>query len=171
MTREPVTSGAAVRPATADDATRVAAIWEEGWREVHPGEVPAALVEARTSASFRRRAADRVADTLVVVVDGSVVGFVMTERDEVDQVYVAPAGARHRRGGRACSRRRRSGSGRPAPMRPGWPWSAATPVPARSTCGRSWVDEGEFTHDAPGPDGPISVTAHRYVKDLAAAED
>jgi len=92
VTREPVTSGAVVRPATADDATRVAAIWEEGWREVHPGEVPAALVEARTSASFRRQAADRVTDTLVAMVDGAVVGFVMTEGDEVDQVYVVPSG-------------------------------------------------------------------------------
>ena len=35
-----------VRPARPDDADRVAAIWEQGWQEVHPGEVPAALVEA-----------------------------------------------------------------------------------------------------------------------------
>ena len=170
MTREPVTPGAVVRPATADDADRVAAIWEEGWREVHPGEVPAALVEARTSASFRRRAADRVADTLVAAVDGSVVGFVMTERDEVDQVYVAPAG----RGTGAATALLSAAEERirSAGHRAAWLAVVGGNARARAFYGRQgWVDEGEFTHDAPGPDGPISVTAHRYVKDLAAAED
>ena len=32
---------------------------------------------------------------------------------------------------------------------------------------QGWVDEGPFTHDAPGPEGPIPVTAHRYVKTLS----
>ena len=32
---------------------------------------------------------------------------------------------------------------------------------------QGWVDEGQFTHDAPGPEGPIPVTAHRYVKTLS----
>jgi GNAT superfamily N-acetyltransferase len=160
----------AVRPASAEDADPVAVIWEAGWREVHTGVVPAALVDARTSASFRRRAADRVADTLVAVVDGAVVGFVMTEGDEVDQVYVAPTG----RGTGAATallsaaeERIRSGGHRAA-----WLAVVGGNARARAFYGRQgWVDEGEFSHDAPGPDGPISVTAHRYVKDLAAAGD
>jgi GNAT superfamily N-acetyltransferase len=29
-----------------------------------------------------------------------------------------------------------------------------------------WTDEGPFDHAAEGPDGPIHVPAHRYVKRL-----
>ncbi|MEV6321257.1 GNAT family N-acetyltransferase [Nocardia sp. NPDC051787] len=39
--------------------------------------------------SFDVRAADRVADTTVATVDGTVAGFVMVDGEEVDQVYVA----------------------------------------------------------------------------------
>lgn len=165
MTGEPARIGVVVRPARPDDAERVAAIWEQGWREVHPGEVPAALLEARTSASFRRRAADRVTDTLVAVVGGTVAGFVMSDGDEVDQVYVAPAG---RGSGVAAAllsaaEERIRATGHHA----AWLAVVGGNVRARAFYGRQgWVDEGEFTHDAPGPEGPISVTAHRYVKDL-----
>ena len=170
MTGEPVHPGVVVRPARPDDAGRVAAIWEQGWREVHPGEVPAALVEARTSASFHRRAADRVADTQVAEVAAAVVGFVMTEDDEVDQVYVAPAG---RGTGVATSllaaaEERIRAAGHPSA------WLAVVGGNARARAfyeRQAWLDEGEFTHDAPGPDGPISVTAHRYVKELTQSGD
>jgi GNAT superfamily N-acetyltransferase len=129
----------------------VAAIWEAGWHEVHPGEVPGVLLTVRTSESFAARAAARVGDTLVAEVDGEVVGFVMTEDDEVDQVYVAPSGR---------------GTG------------AAAALLGEAECRirdaghafyerHGWVDEGLFTHEAPGPDGSIPVTAHRYVKRLA----
>ena len=31
---------------------------------------------------------------------------------------------------------------------------------------RGWTDDGPFEHLAPGPNGPIRVPAHRYVKRL-----
>ena len=164
-TPEPENPGAVVRPARAEDGDRVAAIWEQGWREVHPGAVPAALVEARTSASFRQRAADRVADTLVAEAAGAVVGFVMTEHDEVDQVYVAPAGRGTGTAAAllAAAEERIRATGHHA----AWLAVVGGNARARAFYGRQgWVDEGEFTHDAPGPDGPIAVTAHRYVKRL-----
>ena len=78
-----------VRPATADDADAVAAIWRDGWRDGHVGLVPDALAAVRTDESFRIRAADRVEDTTVAVVGGEVAGFVMVADDEAEQVYVS----------------------------------------------------------------------------------
>ena len=74
---------ATLRPATRADAEPVARIWREGWRDGHLGHVPAALVEVRTPESFAQRAADRVADTTVAVVDGDIAGFTMVTGDEV----------------------------------------------------------------------------------------
>ena len=79
----------ALRPATPADADAVARIWREGWRDGHLGHVPAALVEVRNPESFAQRAADRVANTTVAVVDGEVAGFTMVVGDEVEQVYVS----------------------------------------------------------------------------------
>jgi GNAT superfamily N-acetyltransferase len=139
VTGEPVHPGVVVRAARPDDAGRVAAIWEQGWREVHPGEVPAALVEARTPASFH-------------------------------QVYVAPDG----RGTGAASALLAAAEERIRRAAHPSAWLAVVGGNARARAfyrRQGWVDEGEFTHDAPGPDGPISVTAHRYVKELTPTED
>src|SRR5262247_2655981 len=78
-----------IRPATVEDAPEVAAIWWDGWRDGHLGNVPEALVAVRTEESFGERARQRVADTTVAVVDGAVAGFVMVVDDEVEQVYVS----------------------------------------------------------------------------------
>ncbi len=157
---------AAIRPARATDAERVAAIWEAGWREVHPGEVPDALLAVRTSESFRERAAERLADTLVAEADGEVVGFTMTDRDEVDQVYVAPAG----RGTGAATALLAAAEQRIREAGHVTAWLAVVGGNARARAfyaRQGWVDDGEFSHDAPGPDGPIVVVAHRYVKGIA----
>ena len=78
-----------VRPGTPDDAAAVAGIWRDGWRDGHLGLVPDALVAVRTDESFSTRAAQRVDDTTVAVVDAEVAGFVMVDDDEVEQVYVS----------------------------------------------------------------------------------
>ena len=80
-----------LRPARGEDAGAVADIWHHGWQDGHAGLVPQELVDVRTEESFKTRAADRVEDTTVAVVDGAVVGFVMVVEDEVEQVYVAAA--------------------------------------------------------------------------------
>lgn len=67
----------------------VADIWHLGWQDGHLGFVPQALVGARTEDSFRSRAAERIGDTTVAIVDGAVAGFVMVVDDEVEQVYVS----------------------------------------------------------------------------------
>src|SRR5690606_25123761 len=78
-----------IRLAVEADAAAVAAIWHDGWRDAHLGHVPETLSAARDRESFDRRAAQRVGDTTVAVVDGAVAGFVMVVGDEVEQVYVA----------------------------------------------------------------------------------
>src|SRR5438105_4091675 len=78
-----------LRPATGADAPAVATIWHDGWRDGHLGNVPDALLPARTPESFATRATERIGDTTVAEIDGAVVGFVMVVDDEVEQVYVA----------------------------------------------------------------------------------
>ena len=80
-----------LRPARADDAEAVAAIFHRGWHDVHPGRVPDGLTERRTPEAFLDRVRARIAetdDTTVAEVDGVVAGFVMVSDDEAEQVYV-----------------------------------------------------------------------------------
>ena len=154
-----------LRPARPEDVVTIGEIWQSGWHDAHDGNVPDELVAARDGASFHERAAQRVADATVAVVDGEVAGFVMIEADEVDQVYVS---ARHRGAGVADalmvdaeSRLRAAGHAR------AWLAVVGGNVRARRFYERhGWTDEGPFEHQAPGPDGPITVPAHRYTKEL-----
>ena len=155
-----------LRPATPDDAPSVAEIWHAGWTEAHLGRVPESLVHARTAESFSRRAADRVGDTVVATRDDVVCGFAMTFHDEVDQVYVAPSG----RGSGAATALLGEAERRFRDAGHASAWLAVVGGNARARAfyeRQGWVDEGPFTHDAPGPEGPIPVTAHRYVKTLS----
>ncbi len=113
-----------------------------------------------------------MADTIVAVTDAdtgapgaAVMGFVMVAGGEVDQVYVA---AEHRGAGvaaplLAAAERRIAESGHRTA------WLAVVPGNERARRfyeRQGWRDEGWFEHDAPGPDGPIRVPCHRYVKDV-----
>ena len=97
---------------------------------------------------------------------GEVVGFAMTEDDEVDQVYVAPSG----RGSGAATALLGEAERRIRDAGHASAWLAVVGGNARARAfyeRQGWIDEGPFTHDAPGPEGPIPVTAHRYVKALS----
>ncbi|WP_280392786.1 GNAT family N-acetyltransferase [Nocardia brasiliensis] len=158
--------GTTLRQARTEDTAAIAAIWYEGWQIAHLGNVPDELLRVRSRASFDTRAAQRVPQTTVAIVADAVAGFVMVVGDEVEQVYVA---AQHRGTGlaapllAAAEQRVHAGGHREA-------WLA---VVAGNTRARKfyethgWTDKGLFTHHAPGPDGPIEVPAHRYVKAVA----
>jgi len=159
-------SAVTLRPAVDSDAETVAKIWYQGWRDGHLGNIPDALVAVRTEASFYERAADRVSDTVVAVVEGEVVGFVMVVDDEVEQVYLAS----HRRGSGIAailldeSERLVAGNGHERA------WLAVVAGNARARKfyeRRGWHDEGPFQYMASGAAEPIPVPCHRYVKRVA----
>ncbi|HEX4745571.1 MAG TPA: GNAT family N-acetyltransferase [Gaiellaceae bacterium] len=152
-----------LRPAAAPDADSVAEIWRVGWQGEHLGHVPQELVDARTDESFQVRAAERIDDTTVAVVDGEVAGFVMVVDDEVEQVYVASP---HRGSGVANAlihaaeqRVRANGHAR------AWLAMVAGNARARAFYERNgWIDEGPFVYSADSEHGPIPVPCHRYAK-------
>jgi len=153
-----------IRPAEAGDAAAVAEIWRDGWRDGHRDHVPEELVRVRTDESFRTRAADRVDDTTVAVVDGAVAGFIMIVGDEAEQVYVAAA---HRGKGVAdallaeAERQVRANGHDVA-------WLAVVEGNgrARSFYERmGWRDDGGFDYHAAVEDGStVAVPCRRYVK-------
>jgi GNAT superfamily N-acetyltransferase len=153
-----------IRPAEPGDAAAVAEIWHSGWRDGHLGHVPDELVLVRTDESFRTRAADRVGDTTVAVVDGEVAGFVMVAGDEAEQVYVAAA---HRGKGVAdallaeTERQVRENGHELA-------WLAVVSGNARARAFYErigWRDDGGFDYEASVEDGStVSVPCRRYVK-------
>jgi ribosomal protein S18 acetylase RimI-like enzyme len=156
----------ALRPARAEDAAAVAAIWQAGWADGHLGNVPDELVAARDGDSFRSRASDHVADTTVAEAGGEIAGFVMVIDDEVQQVYVA---SHHRGTGVADAlltdaERQIATAGHPS----GWLAVVAGNARARRFYERrGWRDDGPFDYAAEGADGPIQVPCHRYVKSTA----
>lgn len=150
-----------IRAATAADADAIAAIWRIGWRDAHLGHVPDALVAARTPESFARRSRERIPDAIVAVRAGEVVGFTMTQGDEVDQLYTGPAARGAGVGSlllAAAERAIRTATGRPA-----WLAVATGNMAARGFYARQgWTDEGPFAHAAPVPGGSVTVDCHRF---------
>ncbi len=152
-----------LRPATAEDISSIALIWHRGWQDGHVGHVPEELTAVRTERSFWSRAAQRLPDTTIAEIEGGVAGFVMVVGDEVEQVYV---GRDHRGSGVAsvllaeAERRVQQGGHDTA-----WLAVVAGNERARRFYAKSgWVDEGPFDYQAHGPEGPITVPSHRYVK-------
>jgi len=157
-----------LRAASAVDAAAVAEIWRLGWRDGHLGLVPDELAAVRTDESFGERAAQRVDDTTVAVVGGTVAGFVMVVDDEVEQVYVASAsrgsGVADVLMAEAERRVRESGHAQA--------WLAVVAGNARARAfyeRRGWSDEGAFDYAAASDGGPIAVPCRRYVKDVSRA--
>jgi GNAT superfamily N-acetyltransferase len=154
-----------LRQGRPEDAGAVAELWRLGWRDGHLGFVPQELIEARTDESFRARAAERIGEMTVAVVDGEIAGFVLVVDDEVEQVYVSAA---HRGTGVADAllaeaerRVRASGHAR------AWLAVVAGNARARAFYERAgWRDEGPFDYGAAGGNGTIAVPCRRYTKQV-----
>jgi ribosomal protein S18 acetylase RimI-like enzyme len=158
-----VTSAAAIRPARAEDAEAIAEIWHQGWKDGHLGHLPQELVDVRTEASFGRRAAERIPDATVAIVDDVVVGFVMVVEDEVEQVYVSAAS----RGLGVADALMREAERQVAHGGHSKAWLAVVAGNARARGfyeRAGWIDEGEFEYQASVEGGTISVPCRRYTK-------
>lgn len=152
-----------LRRATPADAPAVARIWYPGWCDAHLGNVSQQLIDARPRETFEPRALEHVEHTTVATVDGEVAGFVMVVGDEVEQVYVS---ADHRGSG-VASALLSAAEQAVAAQGHSVAWLAVVAGNARARRfyeRQGWTDEGLFDHQAPHPDGPIPVPAHRYTK-------
>lgn len=143
----------------------MAAIWSAGWQDGHLGHVPEELVAIRTKESFWTRAAQRVADTTVAVVDDEIAGFVMVVGAEVEQVYVA---SNHRGSGVAgtllaeAERQVKAGGHQEA-----WLAVVTGNARARRFYERSgWTDGGAFDYPASAERGTLPIPCHRYLKQV-----
>ena len=108
---------------------------------------------------------ERVPQTTVASVDGDVVGFTVIVDDEAEQVYVDRAARGSGIAGILLAEveRQPAASGHSR----AWLAVAAGNARARRFYERSgWTDDGGFDYQADGPDGPIAVPCHRYVRYL-----
>ena len=158
-----MTPPAAIRPARDEDADAIAEIWHQGWKDGHLGHLPQELVDVRTEASFRTRAAERIPDATVATLDDAVVGFVMVVEDEVEQVYVSAAS----RGLGVADALMREAERQVAQGGHSKAWLAVVAGNARARGfyeRAGWIDEGEFDYQASVEGGTISVPCRRYTK-------
>lgn len=159
-------SSPTLRPATADDMAGVADLWHAAWHDAHVGHVPDGLTAARTLPAFHERTPARVADTTVAEVAGELVGFVMTEGSEVEQVFVA---APHRGSGVAVllldeGERRVAAAGH----RVAWLAVVVGNARARRFYERQgWADEGDLPYEVAAGGTTYISPCRRYVKPVA----
>jgi GNAT superfamily N-acetyltransferase len=154
-----------LRPATGEDAARIARIWQAGWPDGHLGHVPDGLVAHRTPDYFDERAQALVPTTIVAEVDGVVAGFVAMLDDELDQVYVAD----EFRGAGIADLVLHAGERAVAGAGYSQAWLAVVPGNARARRfyeRNGWVDDGEFIYRAETLSGTFEVPCRRYVRDL-----
>lgn len=153
-----------IRPASDADMAAVADLWHEGWHDGHAGHVPDGLTVARTLAAFHERTPPRVADTSVAVADdGALLGFVMVVDDEVEQVFVAPAG----RGTGLASELLAEAERRVAAGGHASAWLAVVVgnVRARRFYERQgWSDTGDLPHQVTAGGKTFVSPCRRYVK-------
>jgi ribosomal protein S18 acetylase RimI-like enzyme len=151
-----------LRSAVPADAGDISRIWRQGWADAHLGHVPAALVAARTPASFDERARDRVADTIVAARAEALLGFAMIDGDQVDQLYLDRAARGGGIGAALLEAAERAVIA--AGHERAWLAVATGNVAARRFYERQgWDDGGPFVHRAPVPGGSVAVDGHRFV--------
>ncbi|CAK7257176.1 MULTISPECIES: GNAT family N-acetyltransferase [unclassified Shinella] len=70
----------------------LAQLWFDGWQDAHAAVLPAALASLRTRQSFADRLSAMLADVRVIGDPDAPLGFCAIRHDELDQLFVAPAG-------------------------------------------------------------------------------
>jgi ribosomal protein S18 acetylase RimI-like enzyme len=153
-----------IRPASDADMAAVADLWHEGWHDGHAGHVPEGLTAARTLEAFHERTPSRVADTTVAVADdGELLGFVMVNDDEVEQVFVGRAA----RGSGIAVALLDDGERRVAAAGYDVAWLAVVEGNARARAfyaKQGWRDEAELPYSVTAGGQSFVSPCRRYVK-------
>ena len=155
----------ALRGATPGDVDAIAQLWHAGWRDGHLGHVPPALHEHRTLEHFRERVPPRLKTTTVATIGSAVVGFVVVQDDEIEQIYVA----REARGGGVAAALLERGETVIA-ERHDRAWLAVVAGNARACAfyqRNGWRDAGAIDYPAETASGPFVVPSRRYEKRVA----
>jgi ribosomal protein S18 acetylase RimI-like enzyme len=152
-----------VRLALESELDALASIWYEGWRETHAAILPEALARFRTLDSFRDRlrvALDRVR---VTGEHNAPLGLCIVKGDELDQLYVAPAG----RGTGVAAELLADAESRIAQSGAERAWLACAignDRAARFYEKHGWRRAGTMTHHAETAEGPFELEVWRYEK-------
>ena len=155
----------ALRGATPGDVDAIAQLWHAGWRDGHLGHVPPALHQHRTLEHFRERVPPRLQTTTVATIGSAVVGFVVVQDDEIEQIYVAQEA---RGSGLAAALLERGESIIAERHDRAWLAVVAGNVRARRFYQRNgWRDAEEIDYSAETASGPFVVPSRRYEKRLA----
>lgn len=155
-----------VSDASRDDIARIVRVWMDGWHEAHAALVPPALLQLRTAESFGERALKKLPVTRVARCGRDIVGFSMTQGEELDQLYVA-AEARGTGAARALiedAETRMAAAGHETV------WLACSIGNARAMRfyeKSGWTNAGRRTVDLDTSDGPFPLEVWRYEKRLA----
>jgi GNAT superfamily N-acetyltransferase len=78
-----------IRDATPGDIEALARIWYDAWQDAHAAILPDDLRRFRTFENFHERLQAALPHVRVATSDGTVVGFCITEGDELYQLFVA----------------------------------------------------------------------------------
>ena len=153
-----------LREARVEDVDAVAEVWHEAWHAGHGAHVPRRLLPYRTRAQFATRLPALLASTTVAVVDDAVMGFVRTDEDELELLFVA-AGARGTGIARALLRHDELAIA----QRFAAAWLQVTNENARARRfyeREGWHDVAALPYEAETPDGRIPIASRRYERSL-----
>ena len=153
-----------IRPAELEDLDAIATIRAGGWKEVHEGVVPDALLAHRQSGTLRHAAEERLGEILVAARGLEIAGFIIVHRDEVEHLYVS-TGAR---GAGIANRLLARGEALIATCSSS-AWLAVVEGNARARHfyeRNGWHCRGEFLHQARVANGTVGVPTMRYEKQL-----
>lgn len=150
------------------EVSALARLWFEGWQDAHAAVLPASLARLRTQHSFADRLPAMLADTRVIGEPGVVVGFCTIRHDELDQLFVAPAG----RGGGVAAALVADAERRLAAHGVTTAWLACAIGNHRAArfyekCG--WHLAATVVHRLDTVEGPFDLEIWRYEKRLSPA--
>jgi ribosomal protein S18 acetylase RimI-like enzyme len=156
-----------IRRAELADLDAISMIWAGGWKEVHEGRVPEALLAHRQVGELRRAAAARLDQTCVAARGRDVAGFVIVHRDEIEHLYVSKEA---RGAGAADMLLARAESLIAACSSRAWLAVVGGNERARRFYERhGWRPDGGFVHQAKVANGTVPVPTERYEKQLRQA--